>query len=93
MKGIITNAERKLYEWQYGTLGSFYKGLYTIISKADTKNKEKLRKAYPEEVKTITKYQEEEGYWEDVKLRMQLFINGDFNIEEEKTITIKKWLN
>lgn len=85
----ITRAEIMLYEWQYDTLGSFFKGLYTIISKSDTKNRAKLRLAYPEEVEAVDKYQHEEGYWKDVKLKMKLFQNKDFNVPEINQLQTK----
>lgn len=78
----ITKAERKLYEWQYGTLGSFSTQLYNLISKADTKNLEKLTLAYPDEVLVITKYKTQKGYWDEVKLKMKIFQSMNFKADD-----------
>jgi len=87
---VIKQAERKLYEWQYDMLGSFYGKLFDIISKADSKNLAKLRLAYPEEVEAVVRYKTESGYWEDVKLRMKHFQETDFNVPEIVELEVRK---
>ena len=64
-----SEAERLLYDWQYGRAGSFFATLYDLIYKADVHNTILLRRAYPEEVKSIKRYKNETGYWKEIKLR------------------------
>ena len=86
---MITEAERKLYDWQYDLSGSFFKGLFNIIAKADTKNLAKLKLGFPEEVIAVTRYKSESGYWEDVKLRMKLFQSSEFNVPDVSKLEVK----
>lgn len=40
--------------------------LFSLISKSDMTNRDKLRKVYPYEVQAVDKFQNEEGYWDSV---------------------------
>ena len=51
-----TNGEKNLYDWQYGVAGSFIKGLFEIISRADSKNFKKLITVYPDECRAYNNY-------------------------------------
>ena len=93
---MITIAERRLYDWQYDLSGSFFKGLFDCISRADSKNLVKLSLGYPEEVKAVINYKNKEGYWKDVKRRMIQFQVTEFNVPEVttiKTVTLKEYIN
>lgn len=67
----VTETEMLLFYWQNGTAGSFSSALFELIGRADTFNKWKLAKGFPEEVAVFVRYQEEQGYWEDLCKRIQ----------------------
>lgn len=67
----ITDAEMRLYYWQRGTAGSFTSALFELIGKADTFNKYKLSKGFPDEVAVFIRYQEEQGYWDKLKSKIE----------------------
>ncbi len=46
----LTKGERFVYEGGKGTLGGFAQSLYSTIVRADSSNRRKLQKAFPEEV-------------------------------------------
>ena len=67
----LNQGEIDLYFWQYGKLGSFKEHLFKAISKADTVNLNNLKKGFPEQVNAYRNYSNTEGYWEQVKQKME----------------------
>jgi len=67
----LTKGERFVVDWQYDLGGSFAKYLAFAISKADTTNREKLRKGFPEEVQAMYDYQNTAGWWENVESKLK----------------------
>ena len=68
---MLSKAEKELYYFQMAGGTSFSVILYKLIAKADWNNIEKLRLAFPEEVAVWERYQNEDGYWEDLCERMK----------------------
>lgn len=68
---MVTQAELDLYLWQETSNDNFTSKLYTLIAKADNANRAKLALGFPEEVEAMTRFQKEEGYWEDLKKRIK----------------------
>ena len=60
----MTDAERKLCDWQYERSGSFYKHLFEAIKSADSENLDKMELAFPEEVRAFCRYATVAGYWQ-----------------------------
>ena len=46
----MTEAERRLCDWQHGKAGSFITAVFTVISKADMHNLDRMSKGFPDEV-------------------------------------------
>lgn len=63
---MINRGEKRLYEWQFGLSGHFFKNLFDAIANADLRNLEKLEKGFPEEVEAYRKFISEEGYWQNL---------------------------
>lgn len=62
----LTNEEKEFYYCINGTGGGFKTKLYAAILHADMINRFKLSAGFPEEVMIASRYQEEEGYWEEL---------------------------
>lgn len=67
----VTEAEKDLYYWVYEQLGSFSTYLFKAIANADSSNLFKLSKGFPEEVQVYKRYANEEGYWVNLKTRVE----------------------
>lgn len=67
----LTSAERFVYEWQHGMLGSFSHHLAEAIARADGPNAARLSLAFPDEVDGIKFFQNTPGWWEMVEERAQ----------------------
>lgn len=67
----LEKAEQELYYWYTGSKSNFTGILYTLIAKADSINKEKLRKSYPKEVQVMSDFQNLPNYWDEVQERIQ----------------------
>lgn len=67
----LTQGEVDLYYWQYNKLGGFMTKIFDAMSVADNTNLKKLSKAYPEQVAAYRRYCNENGYWNNIKDRMQ----------------------
>lgn len=65
----LNEGEKHLVEFQKGMSGSFFTSLFRAIMKADHKNKALLARGFHEEVIAVTRFQEEDGYWEDIQSR------------------------
>lgn len=63
----LNEAERFVFEWQKGMLGSFKTALADTICLADLGNQAKIAQGFPDEVLGIQKFQNEAGWWENVK--------------------------
>lgn len=63
----MTEAEKKLCEWQFGMSGSFMTSLFKAMSSADSSNMMKLHMAFPDEVDAFQRYRNESGYWEKLR--------------------------
>ncbi len=63
----LNEGERHLYEFQNGMSGSFFDNLFHAIFKADMTNVAKLALGFPEEVKAVKRFQNEDGYWDKVQ--------------------------
>ena len=65
----VTNAEREFMFYKIGTAGSFHTALIETIFRADTRNRARLALGFPEDVEVVTRFQNESGYWEDLRAR------------------------
>lgn len=63
----LNEGERHLFEYQNDMSGSFYTALFTAIFKADRFNRERLRLAFSEEVEAVIRFENEDGYWEEIQ--------------------------
>lgn len=72
----LTKGERNFYDFMVGEADKFYDSLFRTILIATAKNKQLLSKAFPEEVASVSYYQNIEGYWTQLRAR----------IEEEKAL-------
>ena len=70
--GSISNAEREFMFYKIGTCGSFHKALIDTIFRADHINQAKLALGFPEDVEVVQRFQNEAGYWEDLRQRWKL---------------------
>ena len=68
MQGI-SNAEREFMFYKMGTCGSFHKALIETIFKADYLNQRKLALGFPDDVEVVQRFQNESGYWENLRQR------------------------
>ena len=66
----LSIGERFVVEWQYEMLGGFKSQLASLIGKADSGNRYKLRLAFPEEVDAITSFYNVDGWWQDVEAKL-----------------------
>lgn len=66
---MITRGEKHLCEYEYGISGGFMTLLFKAMSSADFENRAKLALGYPEEVEALTRFKNEDGYWEDLQER------------------------
>ena len=71
MEVNYTEGEKELYFFMHGKSGSFTENLIKTIMKADTQNFAKLHSIYPDLAGACWKYQNTEGYWEDLQKRVQ----------------------
>jgi hypothetical protein len=65
----ISNAEREFIFFKLGTAGSFHTALINTIFKADSRNRSLLALGFPADVEVVTRFQNESGYWEDLRGR------------------------
>jgi hypothetical protein len=63
----LNTGERFVFEWQYGMQGDFKAALVVAILKADTMNKARLARAFPDEVQAVVAYQTIDGWWQAVE--------------------------
>lgn len=65
----ITSAEMKFCMYHLDLEGGFTTTLIKTIFAADSTNREKLARAFPDLVEVIEKYNKESGYWQDLVYR------------------------
>ena len=53
-----------------GTSGSFMTNLFKTIMSADLENMRKLSLGFPNEVEVVHRYQNEEGYWQNLQKKL-----------------------
>ena len=54
-----------------GTSGSFMTNLFKTIMSADLENMRKLSLGFPNEVDVVHRYQNEEGYWQQLQEKIR----------------------
>jgi len=53
-----------------GTSGSFMTNLFKTIMSADLENMRKLSLGFPNEVEVVHRYQNEDGYWQELQKKL-----------------------
>ena len=53
-----------------GTSGSFMTNLFKTIMSADIVNQVKLSLGFPNEVEVVRRYQNEDGYWQELQKKL-----------------------
>ena len=91
----LTKGEQFVYDWQYGRHESTsFKGyLAKAISVADNGNRDRLRLAFPDEVKAMNLFSTQWGWWagvEDAGNKDRLVIVGDHPAQLNKATTEEK---
>jgi hypothetical protein len=67
----MEKTELEFVYFMRGASGSFMTNLFQTIFSADMGNREKLSFAFPNEVKVVHRYQNEDGYWEELQKRLE----------------------
>jgi|694.fasta_scaffold00102_88 hypothetical protein len=62
----MNNAELEFIFFMKGTSGSFKTNLFKTIMSADNTNQKKLSLGFPDEVEVVRRYQQEDGYWQEL---------------------------
>lgn len=65
----LTKGEVFVLKWQYGLHGHFFTALVQAICKADTANRTRLMRGFPQEVKAMNKYFHTGGWWDKLEER------------------------
>jgi hypothetical protein len=73
----LSKGERFIVDWQYRMLGGFFSSLAEALTRADTVNREKLRRAFPDETQAMIDYKETDGWWENVIKKANLDNNKE----------------
>lgn len=63
----LNEGEKRLIEFMFQISGGFYTDFFKCAMKADTFNKAKLAKGFPEEIEALKRYQNEIGYWDEIQ--------------------------
>jgi hypothetical protein len=63
----MEQAELEFVFFMRGTSGSFMTNLFKTIMSADMGNQIKLSLGFPNEVKVVHRYQNEDGYWQELQ--------------------------
>ena len=67
----MEKAELEFVYFMRGTSGSFKSNLFQTIFSADMENKLKLSLGFPNEVEIVRRYQNEDGYWQELQKRLE----------------------
>jgi hypothetical protein len=63
----MEQAELEFVFFMRGTSGSFMTNLFKTIMSADMGNQIKLSLGFPDEVEVVRRYQNEDGYWQELQ--------------------------
>ena len=66
----MEKAELEFMFFMKGTSGSFMTNLFKTIMSADLENMRKLSLGFPNEVDVVHRYQNEEGYWQNLQKKL-----------------------
>jgi hypothetical protein len=66
----MEKAELEFVYFMRGTSGSFKSNLFQTIFSADMENMEKLSLGFPNEVEVVRRYQNEDGYWQELQKKL-----------------------
>jgi hypothetical protein len=67
----MEQAELEFVFFMKGTSGSFMTNLFKTIMSADLENMRKLSLGFPNEVDVVHRYQNEEGYWQQLQEKIR----------------------
>jgi hypothetical protein len=67
----MEKAELEFVYFMKGTSGSFMTNLFKTIMSADLENMRKLSLGFPNEVDVVHRYQNEEGYWQQLQEKIR----------------------
>jgi hypothetical protein len=67
----MEQAELEFVFFMRGTSGSFMTNLFKTIMSADMGNQIKLSLGFPNEVEVVRRYQNEDGYWQELQKRLE----------------------
>jgi hypothetical protein len=66
----MEQAELEFVFFMRGTSGSFMTNLFKTIMSADIGNQVKLSLGFPNEVEVVRRYQNEDGYWQELQKKI-----------------------
>lgn len=66
----MEKAELEFVYFMRGTSGSFKSNLFQTILSADMENQIKLSLGFPNEVEIVRRYQNENGYWQELEKKL-----------------------
>ena len=66
----MEQAELEFVFFMRGTSGSFMTNLFKTIMSADMGNQVKLSLGFPNEVEVVRRYQNEDGYWQELQKKL-----------------------
>jgi hypothetical protein len=67
----MEKTELEFVYFMKGTSGSFMTNLFKTIMSADLENMRKLSLGFPNEVDVVHRYQNEEGYWQQLQEKIR----------------------
>jgi hypothetical protein len=66
----MEKTELEFVYFMKGTSGSFMTNLFKTIMSADMGNQVKLSLGFPNEVEVVRRYQNEDGYWQELQKKL-----------------------
>jgi hypothetical protein len=66
----MEQAELEFVYFMRGASGSFRANLFQTIFSADIENMKKLSLGFPNEVEVVFRYQNENGYWQELEKKL-----------------------
>jgi hypothetical protein len=66
----MEQTELEFVYFMRGTSGSFRANLFQTIFSADIENMKKLSLGFPNEVEVVFRYQNENGYWQELEKKL-----------------------